>query len=56
MMRRGRIGPGREINGRRIETDGNVVLLGLSGVEVGVEVVVGAGEGGEEAALGTSVT
>ena len=43
MMRRGRIGPGRERNGRRIETDGDVVLLGLQGVG---EVVVGAGDGG----------
>ena len=54
MMRRGRIGPGRERNGRRIETDGDVVLLGLSGA--GVEVVVGAGDGGVAAALGASVT
>ena len=43
MMRRGRIGPGRERNGRGIETDGDVVLLGLQGVG---EVVVGAGDGG----------
>ena len=56
MMRRGRIGPGRERNGRRIETDGDVVLLGLQRVGAGVEVVVGAGDGGVAAALGASVT
>ena len=56
MMKRGRIGPGRERNGRRIETDGDVVLLGLQGVGAGVEVVVGAGDGGAAAALGASVT
>ena len=52
MTRRGRIGPGRGRNGKGIETGGDLVLLGLSGVGAGA--AVGAEDEGVAAALGTS--